>query len=185
MVPFLSILKQQPVALCSKSADAQEAAPFAQGEHTYIGRLLEGSRIPNIIPWTASMPSPFTLFLGLATLLFGVFVSRSPFMMTTAPASGSKPWADQPMKLVATPQYESKKVWRTQLTVPGLRVPPTASATRRLIRTAAHHYRRTSLVQVQRIWRFCTTPSLEGTTAFTCKHHMSKMRTRRTSSATP
>ncbi|KAJ0122567.1 hypothetical protein J7T55_003081 [Diaporthe amygdali] len=55
------------------------------------------------------MPSPFTLFLGLATLLFGVFVSRSPFMMATAPISGSKPWADQPMKLVATPQYETKK----------------------------------------------------------------------------
>ncbi|KAL2291749.1 hypothetical protein FJTKL_11947 [Diaporthe vaccinii] len=69
------------------------------------------------------MPSPLTLFLGLATLLFGVFVSRSPFMMTTAPASGTKPWADQPMKLVATPQYESKKVSRSWPTVRELRIP--------------------------------------------------------------
>ena len=65
------------------------------------------------------MPSPLTLFLGLATLLFGVFVSRSPFMMTAEPVSGSKPWADQPMKLVATPQYETKKVWHPRLAIPG------------------------------------------------------------------
>lgn len=86
------------------------------------------------------MPSPLTLFLGLATLLFGVFVSRSPFMMTTAPVSGSKPWADQPMKLVATPQYESKKVRRHLAYRPraALHVLPGQwLATRRLTRTAA------------------------------------------------
>ncbi|KUI57384.1 hypothetical protein VP1G_04661 [Cytospora mali] len=53
--------------------------------------------------------SPLSLFLGIFTILFGIFVTQSPFMMATTPASASKPWADGPMKLVHTPQYETKK----------------------------------------------------------------------------
>ena len=60
------------------------------------------------------MPSLFrlSLFLGLVATLFGIFANRSPFMMATTPASASKPWADGPLKLVATPIYETKKVYR-------------------------------------------------------------------------
>lgn len=111
MVPFLSLLKQAASSFLQQVGRRAGKQPIGTRKHTYIGRLLEGKpHSTHIIPWTASMPSLLTLFLGLATLLFGVFVTRSPFMMTTAPVSGSKPWADQPMKLVATPQYETKKV---------------------------------------------------------------------------
>lgn len=111
MVPFLSLLKQAASSSLQQVGRRAGEQPIGTRKHTYIGRLLEGKpHSIHIIPWTASMPSPLTLFLGLATLIFGVFVTRSPFMMTTAPVSGSKPWADQPMKLVATPQYETKKV---------------------------------------------------------------------------
>ncbi|KAI1206596.1 uncharacterized protein F4807DRAFT_463542 [Annulohypoxylon truncatum] len=46
-------------------------------------------------------------------ILIGLFITRSPFFMAapaldTAAADG-KPWADTPIKLVATPQYETKK----------------------------------------------------------------------------
>ncbi|KAI2470518.1 hypothetical protein F4781DRAFT_175463 [Annulohypoxylon bovei var. microspora] len=46
-------------------------------------------------------------------ILIGLFITRSPFFMS-APAldpaaAHSKPWADTPIKLVATPQYETKK----------------------------------------------------------------------------
>ncbi|KAI0892819.1 hypothetical protein F4806DRAFT_224281 [Annulohypoxylon nitens] len=45
-------------------------------------------------------------------ILIGLFITRSPFFMSapaldTAGANG-KPWADTPIKLVATPQYETK-----------------------------------------------------------------------------
>ena len=43
-------------------------------------------------------------------ILIGLFVTRSPFFMTSeAPAAG-KPWADRPIELITTPQYETKKV---------------------------------------------------------------------------
>lgn len=42
------------------------------------------------------------------TLLTALLLSRSPYLMTsTAP---TKPWADGPMKLVVTPQFQTKKV---------------------------------------------------------------------------
>ncbi|KAK8031602.1 hypothetical protein PG990_001336 [Apiospora arundinis] len=47
--------------------------------------------------------------LVLIPILVGLFLTRSPYMMTTTAPSASKPWADSPIKLVATPQYETKK----------------------------------------------------------------------------
>ncbi|KAI1134867.1 hypothetical protein F5Y05DRAFT_193763 [Hypoxylon sp. FL0543] len=46
-------------------------------------------------------------------ILIGLFITRSPFFMS-APAldpaaADAKPWADAPIKLVTTPQYETKK----------------------------------------------------------------------------
>jgi hypothetical protein len=44
------------------------------------------------------------LFAGLA-----LFLANSPYLnMSVAPTK--QPWADGPMKLVTTPQYETKKV---------------------------------------------------------------------------
>ncbi|CAG9954973.1 unnamed protein product [Clonostachys rosea f. rosea IK726] len=48
----------------------------------------------------------FIAFIILQTIAFSIFL-RSPYMMTTA--SPSKQWADGPMALVTTPQYETKK----------------------------------------------------------------------------
>lgn len=50
-----------------------------------------------------------SLVLGVVSILVAFFAPQPPFMMASAPASGSKPWADGPMKLVATPIYESNK----------------------------------------------------------------------------
>lgn len=50
------------------------------------------------------------LFLAAQVLFAGIaiFLSNSPYTrMSTAP---TKQWADGPMKLVVTPQYETKKV---------------------------------------------------------------------------
>lgn len=51
------------------------------------------------------MPSALStsVFLGLASIILALLAQQSPFMMASTPASGSKPWADAPMKLVATP----------------------------------------------------------------------------------
>jgi len=48
-----------------------------------------------------------SVFLAVQTLLYAIFVSRSPYtMVTTAP---TKAWADGPMRLIMTPQFETKK----------------------------------------------------------------------------
>lgn len=48
-----------------------------------------------------------TIFV-LQTVLFGVFVSRSPWLIdTTLPKTV---WADEPMELITTPQFETRKV---------------------------------------------------------------------------
>lgn len=49
----------------------------------------------------------FGIFLALQTLLFGVFMNRSPLMMETTTPTGK--WADEPMKIITTPQSESQK----------------------------------------------------------------------------
>lgn len=49
-----------------------------------------------------------SVFLAVQTLLYAIFVSRSPYtMVTTAP---TKTWADGPMRLITTPQFETKQV---------------------------------------------------------------------------
>ncbi|KAK2039832.1 hypothetical protein LZ31DRAFT_598546 [Colletotrichum somersetense] len=48
------------------------------------------------------------LLLVIPSILMSLLVSRAPFMMTTIPQT-TKPWADGPMKLITTPQYETKK----------------------------------------------------------------------------
>ncbi|KAI9172180.1 hypothetical protein HJFPF1_01673 [Paramyrothecium foliicola] len=47
------------------------------------------------------------VFFALQALFLGSFVSRSPIMM--ASESPSTVWADQPMRLIPTPQYQTKK----------------------------------------------------------------------------
>ncbi|ORY57758.1 uncharacterized protein BCR38DRAFT_461052 [Pseudomassariella vexata] len=48
------------------------------------------------------------LYLAIP-ILIALFFTRSPyFMATTAPSEG-KPWADTPIRLITTPQYETKR----------------------------------------------------------------------------
>ncbi|CAJ2505243.1 Uu.00g126370.m01.CDS01 [Anthostomella pinea] len=42
-------------------------------------------------------------------ILIGLFITRSPFLMSAVAPTEGKPWADAPMKLITTPQYETKK----------------------------------------------------------------------------
>ncbi|KAL7625968.1 hypothetical protein AAE478_002737 [Parahypoxylon ruwenzoriense] len=45
-------------------------------------------------------------------ILIGLFVTRSPFFMTATtldPAAGGEVWADQPVELIVTPQFETGK----------------------------------------------------------------------------
>lgn len=43
-------------------------------------------------------------------ILLALFFTRSPYMMATTAPSQGKPWADAPIKLATTPQYETKEV---------------------------------------------------------------------------
>lgn len=49
------------------------------------------------------------LFLAIPTILVSLLLTRSPFLMSTSPTTGTKPWADGPMKLITTPQYETNQ----------------------------------------------------------------------------
>ncbi|KAI1292459.1 hypothetical protein F5Y03DRAFT_400432 [Xylaria venustula] len=42
-------------------------------------------------------------------ILIGLFVTRSPLLMTSTTPAADKPWADAPLKLITTPQFETKK----------------------------------------------------------------------------
>ncbi|KAH8157027.1 hypothetical protein CIB48_g11219 [Xylaria polymorpha] len=42
-------------------------------------------------------------------ILIGLFITRSPLLMTSTTPTPSKPWADTPLKLITTPQFETKK----------------------------------------------------------------------------
>lgn len=56
------------------------------------------------------MPSWGTpIYLAVFAIVLALLRQPPPFMMASNPVSGSRPWADQPMKLVGTPQYVSKK----------------------------------------------------------------------------
>lgn len=51
---------------------------------------------------------PIVIFFAIQAIIAALFLNRSPYVMTsTAP---TKQWADGPMKLVITPQYQTKKV---------------------------------------------------------------------------
>jgi hypothetical protein len=57
----------------------------------------------------AEMDSLRTRFiLSIPFMVIGFMLTRAPFMMTSV--APSKPWADGPLKLVTTPQFETKKV---------------------------------------------------------------------------
>ncbi|KAL1845559.1 hypothetical protein VTK73DRAFT_490 [Phialemonium thermophilum] len=56
------------------------------------------------------MPSfQFRFLLALPAILLAIALTRSPARMASTPPSSSKPWADSPIKLVSTPQYQTKK----------------------------------------------------------------------------
>ncbi|RKU43491.1 hypothetical protein DL546_003705 [Coniochaeta pulveracea] len=55
------------------------------------------------------MSSRLSILILIPTVLFAVLLSRAPFMMDSQAPSTSKQWADGPMKLVTTPQYQTKK----------------------------------------------------------------------------
>ncbi|KAI0880779.1 uncharacterized protein GGS22DRAFT_80079 [Annulohypoxylon maeteangense] len=64
----------------------------------------------NLHPRRSILDRPILIAIPI---LIGLFITRSPFFMS-APAldiaaADGKPWADTPIKLVATPQYETKK----------------------------------------------------------------------------
>ncbi|KAI1074320.1 hypothetical protein F5B20DRAFT_563766 [Whalleya microplaca] len=42
-------------------------------------------------------------------ILIGLFATRSPFFMSAVAPTEAQPWADAPIKLVTTPQYETNK----------------------------------------------------------------------------
>jgi hypothetical protein len=46
--------------------------------------------------------------LSIPFLVLGFMLSSAPFMMTSV--APTEPWADGPLKLVATPQFQTKKV---------------------------------------------------------------------------
>jgi hypothetical protein len=54
------------------------------------------------------------VILSIPLILIAYLLSRSPARMSSVPPSN--PWADGPMKLVTTPQYQTKKVIRGQIT---------------------------------------------------------------------
>ncbi|KAL2021604.1 hypothetical protein VTK56DRAFT_6957 [Thermocarpiscus australiensis] len=48
-----------------------------------------------------------TLLLSIPFMVIAFLLSRAPFMMTSV--RPSRPWADGPLKLITTPQYQTKK----------------------------------------------------------------------------
>ncbi|KFA64406.1 hypothetical protein S40285_01070 [Stachybotrys chlorohalonatus IBT 40285] len=51
----------------------------------------------------------FAVFVAFQALIAGLLVNRAPFMMATTPHTTKAVWADQPMQLIPTPQYETKQ----------------------------------------------------------------------------
>lgn len=48
------------------------------------------------------------LIITTLVTLFGFILTRAPFLMTSV--APSKPWADGPLRLITTPQFQTKKV---------------------------------------------------------------------------
>ena len=59
----------------------------------------------------ATMDSLRTRFiLSIPFVILGFLLTRAPFTMTSV--APSQPWADGPLKLITTPQFQTKKVRR-------------------------------------------------------------------------
>lgn len=74
-------------------------------------------QLPKIVRQTYSfnMASPkTTILLSLPFMIIGFLLSRAPYNMVTLPPN--KVWADGPMKLITTPQFQTKKVLSSQHT---------------------------------------------------------------------
>jgi len=56
--------------------------------------------------------SKTTILLSIPFMIIGFLLSRAPYNMVTLPPS--KYWADGPMKLITTPQFQTKKVRRSR-----------------------------------------------------------------------
>ncbi|EGS18927.1 uncharacterized protein CTHT_0055400 [Thermochaetoides thermophila DSM 1495] len=57
-----------------------------------------------------STPGPdpkVTVLLSIPFMIIGFLLSRAPYNMTSVPPT--KPWADGPLKLITTPQYQTKR----------------------------------------------------------------------------
>lgn len=59
------------------------------------------------------------VFRYLLLILIGYIASRSPLFMSSTPRSpGPSEWADGPVALIATPQVQTKNVWKRPLPHP-------------------------------------------------------------------
>lgn len=53
------------------------------------------------------------VFLTVQTLVAFFFIQNSPLTMTALPRATASPWADGPMKLITTPQFEAAQRGQT------------------------------------------------------------------------
>lgn len=51
-----------------------------------------------------------SILLAAGSLAVSTFINYSPYTMATKTPAGVDPWADSPIPLVATPQFETDKV---------------------------------------------------------------------------
>lgn len=58
----------------------------------------------------------FTIFIVFQTIVALVLFNKSPLTMDVQPPSSKSPWADQPMRLITTPQFETQKARPSFLT---------------------------------------------------------------------
>jgi hypothetical protein len=56
------------------------------------------------------MSMAVSVLLAAGSLIVSTFINYSPYTMATTLPAGVDPWADSPIPLVATPQFETGKV---------------------------------------------------------------------------
>ena len=59
---------------------------------------------------SAIMSMAGSILLAAGSLMVSTFINYSPYTMATTTPAGVDPWADSPIPLVATPQFETGKV---------------------------------------------------------------------------
>lgn len=59
---------------------------------------------------SAIMSMAVSVLLAAGSLIVSTFINYSPYTMATTLPAGVDPWADSPIPLVATPQFETGKV---------------------------------------------------------------------------